>query len=93
MRRKVKRLFPIDFYGQDGKWHFAVRAENPNEVLDAQFWQSEISCHREKYDLLRLAVTRFTYQYAYKTENSATEMLVKMVGPVVTVSELNKAYR
>ncbi|WP_087024910.1 hypothetical protein [Thaumasiovibrio subtropicus] len=93
MRKKVKRLFPIDYYGQDGRWQFAVRAEKPDEVLDAKYWQSEISCNRDKYDLLRIAVARFTYQVGYQGEDSYEDLRVKMMGPVVTVAKLNALYK
>ncbi|WP_413113342.1 hypothetical protein [Thaumasiovibrio sp. DFM-14] len=92
MRKKIKRLFPIDYYGEDGRWQFAVRAEVPEEVISAKAWQAEISCHREKYDLVRLATERFSYQYECRPEKSPTTMFIKMTGHVVTVSALNHHY-
>lgn len=98
-KKKVKKLFPIDFYGEDGVWKFVIRANNTTEVFDALMWRSYLSLRREEYNLLHLAVEMFPYEcdssngpIAEFSGAYGCLMRVKMLGPIVEVSTLNKAY-
>ncbi|WP_459778659.1 hypothetical protein [Photobacterium sp. R1] len=95
-KRKIKQIFPLDFYGEDGSWRFILRAFNPGEVLDAMYWRAYISCHRKEFDLLHLATDKFNYKYNYSASDDAelhlgavgSPMRVNMMGPIVPVSHL-----
>ena len=58
-KRKIRKIFPLDFFGEDGSWRFIIRAESPDEVIDAMYWRAYISCHRKDFDLLHLATDKF----------------------------------
>ncbi|KDM89684.1 hypothetical protein [Photobacterium galatheae] len=95
-KRKIKQIFPLDFYGEDGSWRFILRAYRPEEVLDAMYWRAYISCHRKEFDLLHLATDKFNYKYNYSASDVSelhlgavgSPMRVNMMGPIVSVSTL-----
>ncbi|MFD2177985.1 hypothetical protein [Veronia pacifica] len=99
MKRKAspKTRFPLDFYGEDSTWRFAVRAQNANEVLDALFWRAYLSVRRKEVNLFSAAVNTFAYE-CHESSSRAAEisashgvvMKIKMMGPIVNVSALNK---
>ncbi|WP_249199359.1 hypothetical protein [Photobacterium sp. GJ3] len=95
-KRKIKQIFPLDFYGEDGSWRFIIRAYTPDEVLDAMYWRAYVSCHRKEFDLLHMAVDKFNYKYNYSASDTSelhlgavgSPMRVNMMGPIVPVSHL-----
>ncbi|MEZ8142959.1 hypothetical protein A1OO_12340 [Enterovibrio norvegicus FF-33] len=98
-RKRIRKFFPLDFYGADRGWRFVIRAYNTSEVFDALMWRSYLSVRRQDFNLLRLAVETFSYVSDYSEGHVAeisgshgTLMRVKMLGPVVEVGALNKAY-
>lgn len=99
INKRIRKLFPLDFYGEDRGWRFVIRAYNTAEVFDALMWRSFLSVRRQELNLLHLAIETFPYQSDY-SEGRVAEisgshgalMRVKMLGPVVEVSALNKAY-
>lgn len=98
--KQLKKNFPLDFYGEDKAWRFAVRACNQSEVVDALMWCSYLSLRREEINLLHLAVRLFPYECDSSKESISKFsgaygclMRVKMMGPVVEVSKLNEIYR
>ncbi len=100
MTKRFKKCFPIDFYGEDKTWRFAIRARNANEVFDALMWRSYLSVRRDEFNLLHLAVKLFSYE-CNQSESSIAQyssvygcsLRVKMMGPVVEVATLNKIQR
>ncbi len=94
--KKIQKHFPLDFYGEEGSWRFIIRAEKPNEIVDAMYWRSYVSCHRKDFDLLRMAVDKFNYKYNYSASDSSelhyglggAPMRVNMMGPIVLISDL-----
>lgn len=98
--KRIRKFFPLDFYGEDRSWRFVIRAYNTAEVFDALMWRSYLSVRRQDFNLLHLAIETFQYVSDYSDGRAAeisgsrgTLMRVKMLGPVVEVSALNKAYR
>ncbi|AMG29349.1 hypothetical protein AL542_02640 [Grimontia hollisae] len=98
--KRIRKFFPLDFYGEDRSWRFVIRAYNAAEVFDALMWRSYLSVRRQDFNLLHLAIETFQYVSDYSDGRAAeisgsrgTLMRVKMLGPVVEVSALNKAYR
>jgi hypothetical protein len=98
-KRKIKKIFPLDFFGEDGCWRFIIRAESPDEIIDAMYWRAYISCHRKDFDLMHLATDKFNYKYNYSSSDSselhyglgAAPLRVNMMGPIVPISTiLNK---
>lgn len=95
-----KKCFPLDFYGENKIWRFAVRANNRAEVFDALMWCSYLTLRRNEFNLLHLAIQLFPYE-CDATEESIYKfsgaygclMRVKMMGPVVEVAQLNAIYR
>ncbi|EAS45717.1 hypothetical protein [Photobacterium profundum] len=99
-KRKIKKIFPLDFFGEDGSWRFIVRAESPDEIIDAMYWRAYISCHRKDFDLLHLATDKFNYKYHYSSSDSSElhyglggePMRVNMMGPIVPISVIIKKW-
>ncbi|WP_211315288.1 hypothetical protein [Photobacterium lipolyticum] len=97
-KRKIKKIFPLDFYGEDGSWRFIIRAEQPGEIIDAMYWRAYISCHRKDFDLLHIATDKFNYKYNYSSSDSSelhyglggAPMRVNMMGPIVPISVILK---
>ena len=95
-KRKIKNLFPLDFYGEEGTWRFIIRAEHPGEVLDAMYWRAYISCHRKEFDLLHMATDKFNYKYNYSSSETSeihygtcgSPMRINMMGPIVPISAI-----
>ena len=93
---KVRKVFPLDFYGEDGSWRFIIRAELPEEIIDAMYWRAYISCHRKDFDLLHMACDKFNYKYNYSSSDSSeihyglggTPLRVNMMGPIVLMSTI-----
>ncbi|MGF1704062.1 hypothetical protein L4D09_27640 [Photobacterium makurazakiensis] len=100
-KRKIKNTFPLDFYGEDGSWRFIIRAEHPDEILDAMYWRAYISCHRKEFDLLHMATGKFNYKYNYSSSDSSElhyaagsdPLRVNMMGPIVPISVLLEKMR
>lgn len=100
IKRKNNTLFPYDFYSGHKGWRFAVRAMDKTEVIDAMFWLSFLTLHREKINLLLLSSDKFHYHIDH-TNCSSTDiclhkgarMDVKMVGPIIEVKTLNDAVK
>ncbi|MDD1780123.1 hypothetical protein LRP49_02820 [Enterovibrio sp. ZSDZ35] len=98
IKKRIRKFFPLDFYGEDRGWRFVIRAHNTTEVLDALMWRSYLSVRRQDFNLLHLAVETFSYENDYsegriaEVSSHGAMMRVKMLGPVVNVSALNKAY-
>lgn len=97
--KRVRKFFPLDFYGEDRGWRFVIRAYNTAEVFDALMWRSYLSVRRQDFNLLHLAIETFSYESDYcegrvaeVTGTRGTLMRVKMLGPVVEVGALNRAY-
>ena len=97
MIKRFKKCYPIDFYGEDKSWKFAIRAKNANEVFDALMWRSYLSLRRDEFNLLHLAVKLFSYEcnpsegsIAQYSSMYGCSLRVKMMGPVVEVAALNK---
>lgn len=97
--KRLRKFFPLDFYGEDRGWRFVIRAYNATEVFDALMWRSYLSVRRQDFNLLHLAIETFQYESDYSEGRFAevagshgTLMRVKMLGPVVEVEALNKAY-
>lgn len=97
IKKKVKKLFPLDFYGEDRSWRFVIRANNTTEVFDALMWRSYLSLRRQDFNLLHLAIGTFPYE-CDQSKGAIAKFLgahgcmmrVKMLGPVVEVSALNR---
>ncbi|WP_261858657.1 hypothetical protein [Photobacterium sanguinicancri] len=95
-KRKIKKIFPLDFYGEDSGWRFIIRAQTPDEVLEAMYWRAYISCHRKNVDLLHLATDKFNYRYNYSTGETSdlhfgggnAPIRVNMMGPIVLISTI-----
>ncbi|PSV26145.1 hypothetical protein [Photobacterium sp. GB-56] len=95
-KRKVRKIFPLDFYGEDGSWRFIIRAEQPEEIIDAMYWRAYISCHRKDFDLLHMACDKFNYKYNYSSSDSSeihyglggTPLRVNMMGPIVLMATI-----
>ncbi len=95
-KRKIKKTFPLDFYGEEGSWRFIIRAEHPDEVLDAMYWRAYISCHRKDFDLLHMATDKFNYKYNYSSSEaseihygiSGSPLTINMMGPIVPISAI-----
>ncbi|OAN11702.1 hypothetical protein A3K86_19780 [Photobacterium jeanii] len=95
-RRKIKKIFPLDFYGEESGWRFIIRAQEPSEVLDAMYWRAYITCHRKKVDLIHLATDKFNYRYNYSTGETSdmhfaggtAPIRVNMMGPIVPISAI-----
>ncbi|MCW8328495.1 hypothetical protein MD588_06715 [Photobacterium sp. SDRW27] len=93
-KRKIRNIFPLDFYGEAGSWRFIIRAEHPGEVLDAMYWRAYISCHRKEFDLLHMATGKFNYKYNYSTAEASdihygtggSPLRISMMGPIVPIS-------
>ncbi|MGL5290778.1 MAG: hypothetical protein ACRC9T_02460 [Vibrionaceae bacterium] len=95
MKKNLDKHFPLDFYGEDRGWRFIIRANEPSEVLDALRWRAYISIYRHEFNLLHLAVDKFSYTGVQTAKSSGIEgytLRVKMLGPVVEVSTLNQLY-
>lgn len=97
--KKIRKLFPLDFYGENNSWQFIIRANTAKEVLDALMWRSFLSIRRKECNLLRIAVTTFPYESDFSKGvaadyqgNHGCMMKVKMLGPIVEVSALNRTY-
>ena len=99
-RRKKKKQFPIDFYGEEGSWRFVIRATCQDEVIDAMYWCAHISCHRKDFDLLHIASGKFDCRYNYSTSDpsdlqlglSGTPLKVTMMGPIVLISTIKERF-
>lgn len=97
-KRKIRKIFPLDFYGEDGSWRFIIRAEHPEEIIDAMYWRAYISCHRKDFDLLHMASDKFNYKYNYSSSDSSelhyglggTPLRVNMMGPIVLMSTIRE---
>ncbi len=97
-KRKIRKIFPLDFYGEDGSWRFIIRAEQPEEIIDAMYWRAYISCHRKDFDLLHMASDKFNYRYNYSSSDSSelhyglggTPLRVNMMGPIVLMSTIRE---
>ncbi|WP_235869198.1 hypothetical protein [Veronia nyctiphanis] len=61
-KKTPKTTFPLDFFGEDNAWRFAVRAEDKSEVLDALFWRSYLSMRRKEVNLFSSAIDTFSYE-------------------------------
>ncbi|PKF49097.1 hypothetical protein AT251_21400 [Enterovibrio nigricans] len=98
INKRIRKFFPLDFYGEDRGWRFVIRAHNTSEVLDALMWRSYLSVRRQDFNLLHLAVETFSYENDYsegriaEVSSHGALMRVKMLGPVVNVRALNQAY-
>ncbi|WP_325894886.1 hypothetical protein [Grimontia sp. NTOU-MAR1] len=97
--KRIRKFFPLDFYGEDRGWRFVIRAYDAAEVFDALMWRSYLSVRRQDFNLLHLAIETFQYVSDYSEGRIAEVagshgalMRVKMLGPVVEVSALNQAY-
>ncbi|WP_028023943.1 hypothetical protein [Enterovibrio calviensis] len=98
-KKRIRKFFPLDFYGADRGWRFVIRAYSTSEVFDALMWRSYLSVRRKDFNLLHLAIETFSYESDY-SEGHVAEisgshgalMRVKMLGPVVEVNALNNAY-
>lgn len=99
-RRKKKKQFPLDFYGEEGSWRFVIRATCQDEVIDAMYWCAHISCHRKDFDLLHIASGKFDCRYNYSTSDpsdlqlglSGTPLKVTMMGPIVLISTIKERF-
>ncbi|WP_305814924.1 hypothetical protein [Photobacterium leiognathi] len=97
-KRKIRKIFPLDFYGGDGSWRFIIRAEQPEEIIDAMYWRAYISCHRKDFDLLHMASDKFNYKYNYSSSDfselhyglGGTPLRVNMMGPIVLMSTIRE---
>lgn len=99
-KRKIKKIFPLDFYGEDGSWRFIIRAEVPSEIIDAMYWCAYISCHRKDFDLLHMACDKFNYKYNYSSSDASelhyglggSPLRVNMMGPIVLMSTIKEKF-
>ena len=99
-KRQRKKVFPLDFFGEDGSWRFIIRAEQPNEIIDAMYWRAYISCHRKDFDLLHMSCDKFNYKYNYSSSDSSelhyglgsAPLRVNMMGPIVLMSTISAKY-
>ena len=97
-KRKIRKIFPLDFYGEDGSWRFIIRAEQPEEIIDAMYWRAYISCHRKDFDLLHMASDKFNYKYNYSSSDSSelhyglggAPLRVNRRGPIVLMSTIRE---
>jgi hypothetical protein len=97
-KKKLKRHFPMDFYGDGEGWRFAVRAESPEQILAAKCWVACLSVRRRAFRIVDLAVDHFNYvdgvfgAAGLTGIELGTNMRIRRQGQVVTVAALNKRY-
>lgn len=87
------KVFPIDFYGEESSWRFAIRAECREELIDAMYWCAHIACHRKDFDLLHISSAKFNCRYnasAIEASDLQLDCRVKMMGPIVRVVTLRE---
>lgn len=97
IKKRARKHFPLDFYGDDKGWRFIIRAYIETEVLEALRWRDYISVHREDFNLFELAVETFPYTKDDVTSIAQIQFRegarIKMMGPVVEVRMLNQLYQ
>ncbi|SIO34349.1 hypothetical protein [Salinivibrio sp. ES.052] len=97
-KKKFKRYFPMDFYGDGEGWRFAVRAESPMQVLAAKIWVSCLCVRRREFRIVDLAIESFHYMDGNDNQISlidvdlGTRARIRRQGQVVTVDALNQRY-
>ncbi|WBA16626.1 hypothetical protein [Salinivibrio proteolyticus] len=97
-KKRIKRHFPMDFYGDGEGWRFAVRAETPQQVLAAKCWVALLSARRREFRIVDLAIECFTYVGSadegagHIGADYGTRVSVKRQGQVITVDALTQRY-
>ncbi|OOE59396.1 hypothetical protein BZG13_03285 [Salinivibrio sp. ML323] len=97
-KKKFKRHFPMDFYGESEGWQFAVRALSPAQVLSAKRWVARLNCRRRDFRLVDLAIDCFHFvsggdeQMRFTGVDLGTKVSIRRQGQIVTVDALNHRY-
>lgn len=92
MKKRINKLFPLDFYGDQNGWHFIIRATKASQVFDALWWRAYICVHRKNVNLFKIACETFSYNPDINSEAEHSKDFsarISMLGPIVEVEKLN----